>query len=191
MQEKLGAKKLFGGDPRKQVMPDYYYSGGGEIIPVTDLASAQAAIRLISEQGEGIGGAIFDYEGEISHYYRFQQLTLGRFYQKGDTPGHPSGGPVDVDWDSVYPIKTNACLTDYPKGSELRAAAAAFNGYYKGFLKMLTRAFDGQPQLLIEAVGEMFRIKELALQLMRNPIGRTGDVNGAPTFEMAAVAVEV
>ena len=68
LQEKLGAKKLFAGDPARQVTPDYYYSGGGEVIPVTDLASAQAAIRLISEQGEGIGGGIFDYEGEISHY---------------------------------------------------------------------------------------------------------------------------
>ena len=189
LQEKLGAKTLFSGDPAKQVTPDYYYSGGGEIIPVTDLASAQAALRLISEQGEGIGGGIFDYEGEISHYYRFQQLTLGRYYVKGDKPGDPSGGPLEVDWDAVYPVKTNARLADYAKDPELRAAAADFNAYYWRFLEMLTRAFAGQPQLLIPAVGEMFRIKELALQLMRNPIeGKKGE-HAAPTFETAAVAV--
>ena len=34
--------------------PEYYYSGGGELIAVTDLESARAAIRLISEQGEGL-----------------------------------------------------------------------------------------------------------------------------------------
>ena len=169
--------------------PDYYYSGGGEVIPVTGLASAQAAIRLISEQGEGIGGGIFDYEGEISHYYRFQQLTLGRFYLKGDKPDHPSGGVVDVDWSAVYPVKTNARVADYPKGSDLRAAAADFNARYKRFLELATRAYAGQPQLLIEAVGEMFRIKEMACHLMRNPMDAKGGLNAAPTFEMAAVEV--
>jgi hypothetical protein len=191
LQDSLGAKKLFTGDVANQVTPDYYYSGGGEVIPVTDLASAQAAIRLISEQGEGIGGGIYDYEGEISHYYRFQQLILGRFYLKGDKPGHPTGGPVDVDWEAVYPVKTNARLADYPKGSELRAAAAAFNLYYKRFLELLTRAFTGRPDLLIEGVGEMFRIKELACQLMRNPLDGHGHLHAAPTFEMAAVGMEV
>ena len=56
---------------------------------------------------------------------------------------------------------------------------------------LLTRAYAGQPQLLIEAVGEMFRIKEMACRLMRNPIDGKGDLNAAPTFEIAAVAVEV
>ena len=189
LQDELGAKKLFSGDSTRQVTPDYYYSGGGEIVPVTDLASAQAAIRLISEQGEGIGGGIFDYESEISHYYRFQQLMLGRYYMRGDRPDHPTGEPVDVDWTAAYPIKTNARMSDFPKGSELAEAAAGFNAYYRTFLEMLTRAFDGQPDLLIPAVGEMFRIKELALHLMRNPLD--GTVNAAPTFEMAAAAVGV
>jgi hypothetical protein len=191
LQEQRGAKALFSGDPAKQVGPEYYYSGGGEIITVTDLSSAQAAIRLISEQGEGIGGGIFDYENEISHFYRFEQLKLGRFYQKGDNPGLPTGATVDVDWDAVYPVKTNARLADYADGSELRAAAADFNAYYKRFLGMLTTAFAGRPQLLIEAVGEMFRIKEMACRLMRNPITETGGEHAAPTFEMSAVAVEV
>ena len=31
---------LFSGDPARQVTPEYYYSGGGEVVPVTDLASA-------------------------------------------------------------------------------------------------------------------------------------------------------
>ena len=172
LQDQLGAKALFAGDPAKQVGPEYYYSGGGEIIKVTDLTSAQAAIRLISEQGEGIGGGIFDYENEISHFYRFEQLTLGRFYQKGDAPGRPTGGPVDVDWNAVYPVKTNPRLADYGAGSELHQAAADFNAYYKRFLEMLSKSFSGQPQLLIPAVGEMFRIKEMACQLMRNPIRR-------------------
>jgi hypothetical protein len=191
LHDQLGAKQLFSGDPARQVTGEYYYSGGGELTAVTDLPSALAAIRLISEQGEGIGGGIFDFEGEISHYYRFQQLTLGRFHQPGGTPGKPSGAPLDVDWEAVYPVKVNARLADYPAGSELRTAAAAFNAYYQGFLVMLTRAFAGQPELFIPAVGEMFRIKEMACQLMRHPLDGQRGVNAAPTFEMAAAAAEV
>ena len=59
LHEKHG-DALFSGDRSRQVTAAYYYSGGGEIIEVVDLDSAQAAIRLISEQGEGIGGSIFD-----------------------------------------------------------------------------------------------------------------------------------
>jgi hypothetical protein len=179
-------ERLFSGDPARQVAPEYYYSGGGEVIPVTDLASAQAAIRLISEQGEGIGKAIFDYEGELSHYYRFEQLVLGRYYQAGDTAGHPTGAPVAVDWDAVYPAKANARVADYPAGSDLRTAAEEFNRTYQAFLALLTRAYAGEPQLLVPAVGDMFRIKELFLQLMRNPLDAAGTVHAAPTFEMGS-----
>jgi len=176
--------QLFSGDPSRQITPEFYYSGGGEIIPVTDLAAARAAIRLIAEQGEGDGGAIFDYEDEIAHYYRFQQLVLGRYYQAGDVAGSPSGLPVDVEWGAVYPIKTNARVADYPEGSELRRAAEAFNGEYAGFLASLTRAFQGEPALLNEAVGDMFRLKELAGQLMRQPLDDAGTEHAAPTFEV-------
>ena len=61
--------------------------------PVTDLASATAAIRLISEQGEGLGGAIYDHEGELAHYYRFRQLAIGKYFQEGDRPDEPTDRP--------------------------------------------------------------------------------------------------
>lgn len=175
---------LFSGDPGRQVTPQLYYSGGGEIITVTDLDSARAAMRLISEQGEGIGGAIFDHEGEISHFFRFEQLLLGRFYQEGDEAGHPTGLPLEVDWDAVFPIRKNARLADYPPGSELRAAAVAFNEYYAEFLALLTRAFQGDPALLVPAVGGMFRIRDLCYQLMHQPIDGKGGEHAAPTFEV-------
>ena len=175
---------LFSGDPRLQVTAGYYYSGGGELFPVNDLASAKQAIRVISEQGEGIGGGIFDFEAELAHYYRFEQLTKGHYYRENDTPGIPTGGAVGVDWDAVYPIKANAKLSDYSKGSDVYRAAEAFNSRYATFLKMLTRAFRGEPDLLIEAVGEMFVLKELAYRLTRQPIDGPGTPHAAPTFEM-------
>lgn len=179
---------LFCGDPARQAGPEYYYSGGGELVAVTDLESARAAIRLIAEQGEGLHGAIYDAEHELSHYFRFQQLLLGRHYQGGDEPGKPTGPPLDVDWDAVYPLKKDATLDDYPEGSELRAAAAEFNGRYAEFLAFLTRAYNGEPELLLEGVVEMFRLRDAMNRLMRNPIPGLDGVNAAPTFEVAGLA---
>jgi hypothetical protein len=181
-------EELFVGDPARQVTPEYYYSGGGEVVPVTDLESAREALRTIGEQGEGLGGAIFDNEGELAHYYRFKQLLLGRYYQPGDDPDDPTGPSLDVDWDAVYPVKTNATLEDYPGDSELHAAAVAFNRQYADFLRLVTDSFTGRPELLIDAVAEMFRLRDGITSLMRNPIPGLDGVTAAPTFEVAAVA---
>lgn len=175
---------LFSGDPARQIGPEQYYSGGGGLIAITDIATARAALELIAEQGEGVTGDIFDEDGEIAHYYRFQQLLLGRYYQPGDAPDHPSGGPVPVDWDAVYPVRSNARLADYPEGSDLRHAAEGFNTAYATYLALLTRAFDGEPALFQDAVGEMFRLKERMLQLIRQPLGDGSGLNAAPTFEV-------
>ncbi|MDA0160132.1 ferritin-like protein [Solirubrobacter ginsenosidimutans] len=189
-KEKTAAgEELFVGDPARQILPQYYYSGGGEVVPVTDLHSACAALRLIAEQGEGVGGRIYDVERELAHYYRFKQLLHGRYYQDGDEPDDPTGPPLDVEWDAVYPLKKNASLADYPEGSELHTAALAFNAAYADFLELLTRAYTGSPELLIEGVADMFRLRERMTALMHNPIPGQDGVNASPTFELAPVAV--
>jgi len=181
---------LFIGDRARQVTREYYFSGGGEVMPVVDLPSALAALRLIIEQGEGGGDGAFDYEHEISHYYRFEQLLLGRYYQTGDQPGCPSGEPILVDWDAVYPMQDNVGVADYPQGSELHTAAREFNAFYYKFLQKLTRAYSGHPELLMAAVGDMFRIKEHATALIRNPIPGQAQ-NAGPTFELDEYAPAV
>jgi hypothetical protein len=177
-------RELFTGDPSKQITPEYFYSGGGEAIPVTGLESALHAIGLIAAQGEGLGGGIYDGEEELAHYYRFDQLDRGRYYVKGDKPGEPSGPGLKVDWTAVYPVMKNALLDDYPKGSELRKAAREFNESYAGFLGFLTLAFTGRPDLLLETVPRMFRLRDDISRLIRNPIPDRPGVHAAPTFEM-------
>lgn len=178
---------LFCGDPARQATPGYFYSGGGEIVVVTDLNSACRALGLIAEQGEGFGGGIFDVEHELAHYYRFQQLILGRYYLKGDQPDHPTGPPVNVDWDACYPLLTDVGIADYPEDSELRRAAVEFNASYGDFLALLTSAYNGRPELLVDAVVKMFQLRDAMLRLLRNPIPGRDGATGAPTFEVALV----
>jgi len=188
---KKAGKNLFSGDPKRQITPEYYYSGGGNIIPVTDLRSAIKALRVIQEQGEGSRvETIYDAERELSHDFRFHQLLVGQYYvvdkddpEKSDRPHHPTGEKFKVEWEEVYPIKENATLEDYPDGSEVHTAALNFRSAYSQFLGDLEKAFNGYPEDLIPAVGTMFRLKEYANQLVRNPIpGNKDGLHAAPIF---------
>lgn len=183
LYERLG-KKMYSGDPKRQATSEYYYSGGGELFPVTCHDSAVRAAKLIIGQGEGFGGGIYDKENELAHYYRFQQLLEGKYYQAGDKPDKPTGPPLKVDWAAVYPIKKDARLSDYAGSSELHAAAAAFNKSYADILAFLTSAFSGKPQLLLEAVPRMFRLRDRMTQLIHVPIPGMVGVNATPTFEV-------
>jgi hypothetical protein len=188
------ATPLFCGDRKKQVCPEpgYYYSGGAKLVEVTDLNSALTAVNTIIEQGEGFDRGIFSAEGELSHDFRFEQLKLGRYYLaknaegKPDVPGHPTGPELKIDWDAVYPTKVNARLSDYVDYPELHDAAVAFNQEYAGFLSALTKAFNGEPDLLkTEAVPKMFALRNKMLQLIHVPMPGATGFNAAPTFELA------
>ncbi|MDH6120909.1 hypothetical protein ABH930_004938 [Kitasatospora sp. GAS204A] len=179
-----GDPGLFCGDPARQVGPEYFYSGGGEVITVCDLDSARRALRLIAAQGEGLDSGLYDADGELAHYYRFRQLQLGRYYQVGDHPDAPSGPPLSVSWDDVYQVKVSARLADYPVGSELAGAARKFNAEYGAFLALLTKAFNGRPTLLLDAVWYMFRLRDGFNRLVRNPLPGSGGLHAAPTFEI-------
>lgn len=175
-------RELFVGDPARQVTSDFRYSGGGDIIAVNDLTSALTALRFICAQGEGLGGAIYDEDDELSHFYRFEEILIGRAYQPGDQPGSPSGASFDVDWDAVYPVLTNARISDFVEGSDLRRDALAYRERYQSFLGSLTVAFTGRPDTLDQAVGEMFELKELALRLIRTPLPNRDNVHAAPVY---------
>ncbi|MEU6541410.1 ferritin-like protein [Streptomyces sp. NPDC047000] len=183
-----GDPGLFRGDPALQVGPEYFYSGGGTMIVVSGLESAQSALRFIAAQGEGLDSGIYDADGELAHYYRYRQLQLGRYYQVGDHPGAPSGPPLSISWDDVYKVKVSARLADYPPGSELARVAEDFNAEYGAFLALLTDAFNGRPALLQDAVCEMFRLRDGFARLVRTPLPGSDGLHAAPTFEIPGAA---
>ncbi|HEY7068545.1 MAG TPA: ferritin-like protein, partial [Acidimicrobiales bacterium] len=65
LASRFGEHALFVGSPRAQATPELF-GGWPQVVPVTDLDSALAAVEEIIEQGEGAQGA-----WEDAHYGRF------------------------------------------------------------------------------------------------------------------------
>lgn len=184
---------LFTGDESKQITREYYYDGAGEIFKVTDLESAIKALRIIQFQGEGSENrTIYNDEKKLCHYYCFQQLKLGRYYvideEEGkytDEPNCPTGDTFTVDWDAVYPVKKNVKLSDYQEHPELYDRGKDFGELYSCFLEQIECSFNGSPEKLVPAVGEMFRLRDLANSLIRNPIpGDEGGCHAGPIYRL-------
>ncbi|MEB3335084.1 MAG: ferritin-like protein [Cyanobacteriota bacterium] len=200
LTQELGEKAVFCGDPAKQITPEYYYNGAGKVIVVNDFDSANRALRMIQEQGEGAPRGHRIYAGSdvgefaLAHYFRFQQLNLGRYYQtlvpgvsEADVPNQPTGPAFagsQLDWSAVYPIKPDLRLSDLPEGSDVREKGLGFQKEYSRFLLELERAFDGAPELLIPAVGGMFRLRNLAEELVRTPIPGQEHYHAAPLYKL-------
>ena len=186
LDAELGHDALFTGEPARQVRPEHYYASGGHVVVVENLACALAALEQIVEQGEGEvtsprSGEKFDEEGDLAHYYRFDELRKGQRYLVDDEPGHPSGPAIELDMHAVYPMRPNLRVADLD--GELRAAAKAFNGIYARLLAQIQRAFDGEPDELTGAVGTMFELKYAANDLLRTPLADGSGKHAGPTFE--------
>lgn len=195
----LGEHAVFSGDPARQITATSLdYTGSGRIIPVYDLASALAAINEIEEQGEGLTPRdVWDGDRdmfhpeleEVAHYFRYQEVLLGRFYQRGDTPSSgPTGKAFHVEWDAVYPMRDNPRSSDYAPGTPVRQKMDAFNQVYSDMLRTLHRAFNGEPAAMFVSVNAMMELKARAQELMQVPSG-DGRTTAGPSFEYMPPAV--
>ncbi|MGN9788128.1 ferritin-like domain-containing protein [Nonomuraea sp. ZG12] len=189
--ERLGEQEVFCGDPARQLSGAHFRHTAGNLFAVKDLESALGALEEIVEQGEGTArGEVWDGDqdifhpdrDEVAHYYRFQELKLGRRYQRGDTPqSGPTGEPVTVDLAAARPMRPDPRLSDHAPGDPIRTAQEQFNATYCTLLNQLEQAFNGDPTMLGVATGTMYAVKAQAAALMELPDGN-GTVAG-PTFE--------
>lgn len=172
-----GEEHVFVGDPTRQVRASDYY-GAGTLVKVTDKTSAERAIAEIIHQGEGAPGSIFDDDAsifgneglELAHFYRFQQIAKLHFYTTFDTPATgPTGPPLVVDYQSIFPIRANTRVSDYASDSEIHHSLERFSASYGQLLAALENTFKGQPTNFATAVSWMFTLQDQALALMRTP----------------------
>ena len=199
----FGAENVFDGDPNLQIQPTDYYGGAGEVVvidgsPEERHKKAIAALQEIVDQGEGIHDSVFDgdklpckratgCDTEVpAHYFRFQEIQLGRYYKPGDSPGKPTGDPLLVDWDAVFPMQENPSMKDYPNGSPEYDKLLEFNQAYVTLLNELQAAFNGEQGRFMKAVGGMYDLKYKAIALMKIPSGKDDGTTIGPGFEFVS-----
>ncbi len=189
--ERFGEAAVFSGPASRQIPAEFYWHGGGRPIVVRGLQDALDALNTIRMQGEGAHGVfddergMFDEPDEVAHYYRLQQLHLGRRYREGDRPGHPSGGPCPVDWGAVLPLRPDCRAADFAGHPALAALNDRFNAAYTMMLWQLSEGFGGNPGVFYTAImNGMKTLGPLARELMSHPL--PGDPQGrhaTPSFE--------
>lgn len=174
------------GDPERQVTSPFF--SNSVLFPIRTKDDISNAIEIIVEQGEGTSTSPIDLEGNIAHFYRFEEIYVGRTLVINPDPEAKikysySGKPIVFDEDDVFPILPNTKASMLATGSLERRRVDDFNQAYHSLLHGLHRTFNGEPDYLSQTIGVMFDIKLLAEKLCGTPFPGKPGFNVGPTFE--------
>jgi hypothetical protein len=171
LTKRLGERAVFVGSPRAQATPELV-GGWQQLIAVTGLESALAAISEIIEQGEGARG-----DWREAHYGRF--LTIWDEYhamREADPTFAPARPVLAAYTRQPFDISADVPLISDPVTHRVAELATVA---YEVLLHLLTRFFthtdesDEQLKLLIEAAIELMGavIRPLGVALTKLPVG--------------------
>ena len=183
LAERLGQPTLFLGPPAAQATEAHFR--WPELVPVTDLASARAAIDTIVEQGEGARG-----EWKQAHFGRLVEVLDEYLELRAADPTFEPARPVLA-----------ACVREREDGLPVPLISEPFtnrcvdllNAVYEVLLQLLARYFahtdETEEQLAVladVAVTLMFgAIKPLGALVTRLPVGpNQPGATAGPTFEL-------
>jgi hypothetical protein len=182
----LGEAAVFpnGGNVARQL--GYF---GSQNITVSSSAQACALLTDIVDEGEGASGTMWDENEELSHYYTFQEISLGRAYQPADKPDAPTGEPIPVPGrGQVANMRPTPRMSDYPPASNAWDDANIFNELFGQVVTNLDLGFSGEPAQVQVAIGQMIQLPAAARRVLADPFpDQPGQVAG-PTFELPPYA---
>jgi Ferritin-like len=181
--ERYGEEDVFIGPRRAQARPEVF--GWPQVIPVTDLASAQAAIELIVAQGEGAGGDWRD-----AHFGRFSSI-LDEFLEAIQAdPDFAPARPARPAYVRRPPDQPEATIISDPRTAQV---ADLFDAAHQTMLQTLARCFlpgqetDQQLQTLLGGAVRLMAgvLRPLGSVLTTLPLGpdHPGEPAG-PAFYM-------
>ena len=166
--ERHGEEWLFIGPPEAQARPETFR--WDDLVPVTDLASARAAIEVVVEQGEGSRG-----HWRHSHYGMFLEV-LGEFLTlRREDPAFEPALPVQPACARLPVDATPALLVSDPVTAKV---LDAFNVTYEVILYLLAQYFGHGEDTTDPDVAA---IAEVAVSLMVAVLMPLGEiVTGLP-----------
>jgi hypothetical protein len=179
----LGERELFCGHAGAQATGEFFL--WDEMVPVTDLESACAAIETIVEQGEGARG-----EWKEAHFGRFHAVLEEFLALKAERPDFEPARPAvaaftrppaDVPDALLISVKSTGMVADL------------FNASYQALLQLIIRFFlhteESEKELSVladVAVGMMVDvIRPLGRMLTTLPVApNRDDITAGPTFDV-------
>jgi len=183
LSERLGSERLFIGPPNAQATEEHFR--WSELVAVTDLASAKAAIDTIVEQGEGARG-----EWRDAHFGRLLGILEEYLEFKRADPAFEPARPVIAA--NVRQQATGIAMPLITDPGTIRCIDL-LNVTYEVLLQLLSRYFahtDETPQQLQVladiSVGLMYTaIKPLGTVATTLPVGpHMPGVTAGPGFEL-------
>jgi len=191
----INGDTIFTGDSKNQVADNQWFPEN-ELFPITDLKSAKKAIDLIVDQGEGASDDPFikeEYEPEgdeePAHYYRFGEIYAGKELVKDSCTGvgySYSGAEIPYNPSGIPNMTQNPKMSDYPQNSLAYLNSKLFNYNYTSLLNGLHETFNGQPNMLSNAMGSMYALRLYALKLMSLPDPSNPGFVAGPSYEFVS-----
>lgn len=181
--------EIFTGEKGRQVVSQAGFPSDA-LFAVTDVGSAVRALDRIIKDGEGTAAVPFDDGGELAHYYRFEELVHGRRLVQDTSveQGYAFAGlEIPFDQEGVSDFIDDPKAANHAEGSPERQAIDAFNRTYSELLRILQRAFDGNPTEIRSCRRAMARLGVAATALIEMEDPNTGGRLGPP-FEYVPVA---
>ena len=164
LAQKFGEDKLFLGPPEAQIPGSYF--GLPDLIPVTGLTSAAAALQGIITQGEGARGITED-----SHYGKFFGIREEYEQVLKQDPKFEPGRPVIWNPYSMFPQDVSDTadvnLIEDPFAIDI---SNLFDGCYELLIQMLGRLYLPTE----EREKELTQLSDISVDMMINVIGPLG-----------------
>jgi hypothetical protein len=183
LADRLGETRLFLGPPTAQATPQHF--GFAELVPVTDLASAHAALDVIVEQGEGARG-----EWRTAHFGRLVTVLDEYLDLRDADPSFEPSRPVLA---SLVRAREDGLPVPLITDPFTSRSVDLMNAVYEVILQLLARHFahtdetDDQLATLARVAVRLMQnvVKPLGGLITRLPVGwdQPGRTAG-PTFEL-------
>jgi hypothetical protein len=167
--------------PRNQLGDHPFFTG--ELFAVVDQATAKEAIRRIVSEGEGTSRQPLDFEGELAHYYRFEELARNQQLLRNPSvpEGYSWGGPLGVDWTQVIEAIPDPGTHDFSDDPAALQAQESCDRSYTQMLHELHRAVNGETGRLGNSVRAMFDLRMAARVALMTPL-QGATASAGPAF---------
>ena len=143
----------------------------GTLYTVTDWKSADKAINEIIEQGEGARfGPLDPSTDQYAHFFRFEEIVCQHELEKLPTGYAYKGDPIPYDAAGVWPMRDNPSKDNTKPGSPCYTVNRAFHSVYRHLLRILQKAFNGQPKQIEKSVELMHTLATEAMKTMMTPL---------------------